>query len=181
MVVGKLRLLHLSSVGVVLTNGLGIPFTTLSQEAYFARSSDPETTWTAVISMTIFIVTSLISQLQSFYKDPVSATPSYLTPRKRLNANLFFWFLLILGILGIGKFMLIDGGISFLGFIFSSLGNLAIYYATRKEIGESLIKPGQGFVIVVTSMNYLLPAVALLSSYYAANRELAKKKQYCIC
>lgn len=176
--VGKLRLLHLSSIAVVLTNGLGIPFTTLSQDIGFTKSATPEVAWVAFLSMAVFIALSFLCQLQAFYKDSAYVLTANLIPQKKLKPNLWFWLIFLLSIGGIGKFMFIDGGFSFLGSILLSFGDLVIYYATRKEIGETIIKPGQGYVIVVTSMNYLLPMIALLSSYYAKPRKLIKTNKF---
>ncbi|WP_190761315.1 hypothetical protein [Microcoleus sp. FACHB-68] len=174
---GKLRLLHISSIMIVLTNGAPIPFTTISY-SNFARSSELETVWLSFFAIILFILISFIFQSQSFYKNKnQEKNYPYNYKRKKKYANLWFWLFLGIGVFSVLRFMLFSGGVSFMGSIFSSMGNLAQYYETRLEIGDALVVAGKGLGWATISTNYLLPTILFTSVYYAANRKLSKKPQ----
>ncbi|MBD2040289.1 hypothetical protein [Microcoleus sp. FACHB-672] len=175
VVVGKLRLLHLSSVIVVLFNGISIPFLGLSTSIFNKASSSDEVTWIAFWSMSLFIFICSVFQKQKFYKLPKINVPK--NYKRKFKANLWFWFFLVIGIFSILRFMIFSNGLSFMGSVFSSLGNIEQYYLTRLEIGEELVVPGRGLGWAVISANYLLPMISFLSIYYACNRKLSKKSQ----
>lgn len=170
---GKLRLLHISSVFVVLTNAVPIPFTNLGHQI-FQVSARTNVAWIAFQSMTLFMFISLIFQFLHFYKAKKESSILY---KNRLKANLWFWLVLSVGILAVFRFMIFGGGISNMGTVLSSLGDLALYYAARKETGETFGAGGQGVGGALLSITYLLPMIALISVYYAANRKKNQKSQ----
>lgn len=175
VVTGKIRLLHITSIAIVLTNGAPIPFTTISY-SNFTKSSELETILLSFSAITLFILICCIFQLQAFYTNRKSKNSAGLIKRKKY-ANLWFWLFLGIGTLSVLRFMLFSGGISYMGSIFSSMGSLGQYYETRLEIGEALVQAGKGLGWATISTNYLLPTILFTSVYYAANRKLNKKSQ----
>ncbi|MBW4682212.1 MAG: hypothetical protein KME19_19145 [Microcoleus vaginatus WJT46-NPBG5] len=178
VVTGKLRLLHISSMATVITNGATIPFIAITYSD-FSKSSDLETIWVSFFSMVIFILTSSIFQLQGFYKNRKQKNIFHLIKiiKRKKYANLWFWLFLVVGTISILRFMLFSGGISYLGAIFSSLGSIGQYYETRLDIAAAFVESGKGLGWATISTNYLLPIILFTSVYYAANRKLSKKPQ----
>lgn len=150
----KIQLSPVSSIFIVISNGLAIPFMQYANPEYKLPYGD-DLTITSFISMMIFIIISFGFQIIS---DKFNKTKKNNQFQKYGKRKSIFYFVFILVIFGFFRFVFLSGGISFLGVILANLNSSSTYYASRLQTG-SLIGSTAGLGFAFMANSFLIPSL----------------------
>ncbi|MEH2101693.1 MAG: hypothetical protein V7K76_18495 [Nostoc sp.] len=152
----KIQLSPVSSIFIVISNGLAIPFIQYANPEYKLPYGD-DLTITSFISMMIFIIISFGFQIISDKFNKTKKNNQFQKYEKR-KSIFYFYFVFILVIFGFFRFVFLSGGISFLGVILANLNSSSAYYSSRLETG-SLIGSTTGMGLAFMANSFLIPSL----------------------